>query len=51
MSVEEFAAMGGNHSELHSDFMIGSAAIDIDGIRDGGEDEPVMRAGEWAFDA
>jgi aminopeptidase len=50
MSPSEFAAVGGNHSDIHSDFMIGSGAIDIDGIHDGGKAEPVMRAGEWAFE-
>jgi aminopeptidase len=50
MSTDEFAAVGGNHSEIHSDFMIGSGTIDIDGIREAGEAEPVMRAGEWAFE-
>jgi aminopeptidase len=31
--------------------MIGSGKMDVDGIREDGADEPVMRAGEWAFDA
>jgi leucyl aminopeptidase (aminopeptidase T) len=30
--------------------MIGSREMDIDGICDDGSLEPVMRAGEWAFD-
>lgn len=30
--------------------MIGSDQIDVDGITKSGEKEPVMRAGEWAFD-
>jgi aminopeptidase len=30
--------------------MIGSAALDIDGVRADGTAEPVMRAGDWAFD-
>lgn len=50
MSDEEFAASGGNKSLIHVDFMIGSNNMDIDGIRDDGTSEPVMRAGEWAFD-
>lgn len=45
---EDFAALGGNSSQTHVDFMIGSAAIDIDGILDDGTAEPLMRAGEWA---
>jgi aminopeptidase len=31
--------------------MIGSPKMNIDGIREDGAREPVMRAGEWAFDA
>ncbi len=50
MSEAEFEAVGGNHSDVHADFMIGSGEIDIDGIREGGQPEPLMRAGEWAFE-
>ena len=32
MSDEEFAAAGGNTSIAHVDFMIGSTAMDADGI-------------------
>lgn len=50
MTDEEIAASGGNKSLIHVDFMIGSGEIDIDGICNDGSIEPVMRAGEWAFD-
>ena len=50
LTEEEFALRGGNTSKVHSDFMIGSNAIDIDGFLPGGQAEPVMRAGEWAFE-
>ena len=46
---EEFARRGGNSSKVHSDFMIGSGQMDVDGILADGTPEPVMRAGEWAF--
>jgi aminopeptidase len=49
MSDEEFAAAGGNDSLAHVDFMIGSAAMNVDGITREGVTEPIMRAGEWAF--
>jgi aminopeptidase len=49
MTDEEFASAGGNKSLVHTDFMIGSAEMDIDGITLDGRREPVMRAGEWAF--
>jgi aminopeptidase len=49
MTDEAFAAGGGNISLIHTDFMIGSAEMDIDGIRPDGTTEPVMRAGEWVI--
>jgi aminopeptidase len=49
ITEEQFAQQGGNNSKIHSDFMIGSAKMDIDGIRQDGISEPVMRRGEWAF--
>jgi aminopeptidase len=30
--------------------MIGSGEMDVDGIGEDGAAEPVMRAGEWAFE-
>ena len=36
-----------NVSQIHTDFMIGSAAVSIDGLRPGGEAVPVMRAHKW----
>ena len=50
LTEEEFNAAGGNTSLAHVDFMIGSPQIDIDGIKQDGTREPVMRSGEWAFD-
>lgn len=49
-SDAEFNGQGGNTSLLHVDFMVGSAALDLDGIKADGTVEPVMRSGEWAFD-
>ena len=49
MSDEQFEQAGGNRSATHVDFMIGSPQIDIDGIKEDGTREPVMRQGEWAF--
>jgi aminopeptidase len=51
LTDEEFNAAGGNTSLTHVDFMIGSPQMDIDGIKEDGTREPVMRAGEWAFQA
>ena len=51
LTDEEFNEAGGNTSITHVDFMIGSPQMDIDGIKEDGTREPVMRSGEWAFDA
>ena len=50
LSDEDFRARGGNLSDVHVDFMIGSGEIDVDGVTADGASEPVMRHGEWAFD-
>lgn len=50
MTDEEFAAEGGNKSLVHTDFMIGSSEMDIDGITADSMREPIMRHGEWAFE-
>jgi len=50
LTDEEFNSAGGNTSINHVDFMIGSPQMDIDGIKEDGTREPVMRQGEWAFD-
>lgn len=49
LSPEELQQKGGNQSIIHVDWMMGSDAVDIDGITRGGDIVPVMRAGEWAF--
>jgi aminopeptidase len=48
MSDERFEAAGGNRSITHVDFMIGSAALDIDAVRADGSVEALMRQGEWS---
>jgi aminopeptidase len=47
ISVDDFAAAGGNVSLIHVDFMIGSSAMDVDGLLSDGTAEPLMRQGEW----
>lgn len=51
MSAEEFSRAGGNSSADHIDFMIGSEKMDVDGIQADGSAEPILRGGEWAFEA
>ena len=48
ITPEEVARRGGNTSNIHIDWMIGSAEIDVDGIGQDGSLTPVMRKGEWA---
>jgi len=48
---EEFMRRGGNVSLTHVDFMIGSDEMNIDGVKEDGSSEPVMRKGEWAINA
>lgn len=50
MNKEQFTSHGGNSSLVHMDFMVGSNKMNIDGVRADGTTEPVLRAGEWAFD-
>ncbi len=50
LTDEEFAGRGGNYSHVHTDFMIGSSKLDIDGTLPGGSTEPILRGGEWAFE-
>jgi aminopeptidase len=47
MTNEEFERAGGNRSAVHVDFMIGSAELDVDGLRSAGSPEPLMRRGDW----
>ena len=48
LSESELAARGSNTSLIHIDWMIGSGAVDVDGITMDGKSEPLMRNGEWA---
>ena len=47
MTDEVFEEAGGNRSALHLDLMIGSTALDVDGVSAEGAAEPIMRAGDW----
>ena len=47
MDDKELAALGANSSLIHVDWMIGSGAMDVDGVNADGTAEPLMRAGEW----
>lgn len=47
MDSEALATLGANESLIHVDWMIGSGAMNVDGISQGGAREPLMRRGEW----
>jgi len=48
LSKEELAKRGMNQSLVHVDFMMGSPEMNIDGITDEGNTEPLFRNGNWA---
>ena len=50
MSNEEFMAKGGNLSNGHSDVMIGSSEMAVDGVFADGSSEPLMRNGQFVFE-
>ncbi len=47
MTEEEKMLNGMNSSQVHVDFMIGSAHLDIVGELSDGTKEPVFRSGNW----
>ena len=47
LSPDEQARLGANSSMIHVDWMIGSADMDIDGVRQDGSREALIRKGEW----
>ena len=47
LSVDEKLKRGMNTSLIHVDWMIGSGALDVDGVFKDGKREPLMRGGEW----
>ncbi len=47
MTQDELTALGANSSLIHVDWMIGSGAMDVDGVNANGTAEPLMRSGEW----
>ena len=47
LSPEERVARGVNHSSIHTDFMIGSVDLEVDGVTTSGEAVPILRSGDW----
>jgi aminopeptidase len=51
LSPEERSERGVNHSSIHTDFMIGSNELEIDGLDADGDATPIMRNGDWLLTA
>ena len=51
MSKEDFRAAGGNDSQVHVDWMIGSTEMQVGGVRPNGSRMALLENGEWAFSA
>jgi aminopeptidase len=47
LDPEERVARGVNHSSTHTDFMIGSDELEVDGVTASGEAVPILRNGDW----
>jgi aminopeptidase len=47
LSPEERNERGVNHSSIHTDFMIGSNDLEVDGVTTTGEAVPILRNGDW----
>jgi len=49
LTPEDFEKRGMNKSLAHVDFMIGSDHLDVDGITEDGEVQPILRGGLWVI--
>jgi aminopeptidase len=47
LTPDERHARGVNQSAVHTDFMIGSDELEVDGVTSGGEAVPLLRQGDW----
>jgi aminopeptidase len=47
LEPEQRHERGVNHSSVHTDFMIGSNDVEIDGVTQTGEAVPILRGGDW----
>jgi aminopeptidase len=47
MPIEQAQAAGMNTSDTHTDFMVGSPELEIDGIESDGNAVPILREGVW----
>ena len=47
LSDDELRGMGVNRAHVHTDLMIGSDEVEVDGLHAGGEAVPLLRGGTW----
>jgi aminopeptidase len=47
LSDDELRDMGVNRAHVHTDLMIGSDEVEVDGLRTGGDTVPLLRGGDW----
>ena len=47
LSDDELRGMGVNRSHIHTDLMIGSNDVEVDGVHAGGDAVPLLRGGDW----
>ena len=49
-SVEDAHAAGMNESDTHTDFMVGSPELEVDGVAADGTEVPILRNGLWVLE-
>jgi aminopeptidase len=49
LSPDERHSRGVNQSSIHTDFMIGSNSVDVDGVTASGDAAPILRDGNWVL--
>jgi aminopeptidase len=47
LSDDELRSMGVNRAHVHTDLMIGSDEVEVDGLHAGGDAVPLLRGGNW----
>jgi aminopeptidase len=47
LAPDERVERGVNHSSIHTDFMIGSNELEVDGVTTDGKALPILRGGDW----